>query len=160
MSDLGISFNRNELPEQDSFEPIPAAWYPARIVEAEPKDSKSGNGQYINVQWEIMGAKFSGRKVFGRITTRNVNEVAEEIGRKQIRELMEATGLAVLNKTEQLIGKTCEIKVSVSPATAQYEASNDIKRYRAAGGALPTASSAPSAAAATPAATAKKPWER
>ncbi len=159
MSDLGISFNRNELPEQDSFEPIPAAWYPARIVEAEAKDSKSGNGQYINVQWEIMGAKFAGRKVFGRITTRNVNEVAEEIGRKQIRELMEATGLVTLSKTEQLSGKTCEIKVSVNPATDKYEASNDVKRYRAAGGSsLPAAQ--PASQTAAPAATAKKPWER
>jgi hypothetical protein len=163
MANLGREFNRDQLPQgTSSYDPIPAGWYPARIVEADPTDTKSGSGSYLKMQWEIMGQNHANRRVFGNLTLRNENEKAEQIGMEQMRALMDALGIPVLKQSEQLIGKSCEIKVSIRAAQGQYEASNDVKGFRAAGGnKLPAPGpSAMSSSGAAPAAASKKPWEK
>src|SRR5690606_18913927 len=101
------------------------------------------------------------RRVFGNLTLRNENEKAEQIGMEQMRALMDALGIPVLKQSEQLIGKSCEIKVSIRPAQGQYEASNDVKGFRSAGGnKLPAPGPSAMSSSGAPAAAAKKPWEK
>jgi hypothetical protein len=107
--------------------------------------------------------------VFGNLNIKNKSEKAESIGRAQLGELMRALGLAKLTDTDQLIGGSLSIKLDVREARTDavtgktYEASNDVKGFKASGDAMP-ASAVPSfskpAAAAPKADGAAPPWAK
>ena len=164
MAFLDTPINAADLPESQTYEPIPAGWYSASITECDLKDTKAGTGQYLRVRYDITGPSHEGRVVFGNLNIRNPNPKAEEIGRQQLGSLMRAIGLASLTDTDQLIGGNCQIKVSVRPGDGQYDASNDIKAWKSVSGSpAPAAAPAPAktAAPAPAAATGSTaPWLR
>lgn len=111
-----------------SYDAIPAGLYEATIANAEIKDSKSG-GKYINVRYDITGPSHAGRVVFGMITISNANPKAEEVGRQQLGELIRAIGLDKLSDTDQLIGGSLIIKVTVENSE-QYGSQNRVSGFR------------------------------
>ena len=165
MAFLGQTFDANELPQGNTYEPLPAGWYTATIAGAELMSTKDDSGQYIKVRYDITGPTHQGRVVFGNINIRNASAKAEEIGRRQLGELMRAIGLARVTDTDQLIGGVLSIKLDVRPATDQYPAQNEVRGFKAITGAAPTFSPAASApAASAPAASAPgkavPPWAK
>ncbi len=155
-----INFDINELPQStNNFDPLPPGWYTVTIKDAKLKDTKNRSGQYISVQCGVNGPTHAGRVVFGNINIRNENPETEKIGREQFGDLMRAIGLTRVTDTDQLIGGTLQIKLVIREAANGYEASNDVRGYKAIeGGMMPAALPA----AAAPAAPAKSspPWAR
>lgn len=155
-----LDFNVADLPVSDSsFEPLPAGWYTATVNGAELKDTKAGTGQYISVAYAITGPTHQGRTVFGNLNIKNPNPKAEEIGRQDLGAIMRAIGLTRVTDTDQLIGGQLSIKLTVRAADGQYDASNDIKGYKALEGGVkvmpsPAAQSQPQPSASANAA----PW--
>ena len=161
MAQLGQTINRSELPVDEGggdFSPLPEGWYDTKITGSELKDTKSGTGQYIKVEFTVIGADFSGRKVWGMLNIRNDNEKAESIGRQQLNSLMAAIGLESLSDTDDLIGADVSIKVKIKPASGDYKAGNDVGGYKALEGKTPdvpaTAPANPAPAKSTP------PWSK
>lgn len=138
MAYLDQEYRADDLPESSSFDPLPAGWYSATISDAELKQTKSGTGQYIRVRYDITGPTHQGRVVFGNINIRNQNPAAEEIGRQQLGEIMRAIGLARVSDTDQLIGGSLKIKLTIREADGQYDASNEVKGFKAMSGAMPS----------------------
>lgn len=174
MAFLGQTFAASDMPQGTSnFDPLPAGWYTANITQAELKTTAAGDGQYIKLRYDITGPTHQGRVVFGNLNIKNASAKAEEIGRQQLGEIMRAIGLAKVQDTDQLIGASIQIKLDVRPARTDektgktYEASNDVKGFKAVnGGAAPTfAAAATAPAAAAPAASAAPakaapPWQK
>lgn len=156
---LGENFVASQMPvSENNFEPLPAGWYQARIAGAEVKATKAGTGQYIAVRYDIIGPTHEGRVVFGNINIRNPNPQAESIGRQQLGELMRAIGLESLQDSDQLIGGTASIKLSVKD-DPQYGPSNELKGFKSMSGSAapaPVQGQPPS----TPAAASTPPWMR
>jgi hypothetical protein len=166
MAYLNQTFNVQELPksENGNYEPLPAGWYSASITAAEIKPTKSGTGEYISVRYDIVGPSHQGRVVFGTFNIRNASPKAEEIGQQQLGELMTAINLPQLSDTDQLIGSNVQIKLAVE-RNEQYGDKNQVKAYKAAGGAMAASSptAMPRAAASAPAPAAKSsspPWAK
>lgn len=160
MAFLGQTFDANDLPQGNTYEPLPAGWYTATITEAELKPTKDGSGQYIRVRYDITGPTHQGRVVFGNLNIKNASAKAEEIGRQQLGELMRAIGLARVTDTDQLIGGSLSIKLDVRPATDQYPAKNEVRGFKAITGAAPAFSPAAPAPAASAPSKAAPPWAR
>ena len=161
MAFLGQTFNADELPQGNgTYEPLPAGWYTATIAAAELKPTKDGSGQYIKVRYDITGPTHHGRVVFGNLNIKNASAKAEEIGRQQLGELMRAIGLARVTDTDQLIGGSLSIKLSVRDATEQYDAQNEVKGFKAITGAAPTFAPAAPAPAASAPGKAAPPWAK
>lgn len=167
MAFLNETFSVNDLPQSDNnFSALPAGWYQVHITGAELRPTKAGTGAYIAVRYDVLGPTHQGRVVFGNLNIRNPNQTAEEIGRQQLGSLMRAIGLAQVSDTEQLIGGQLMIRLAIRPADGQYEASNDVKDFKAVGweaAAAPAAVGAMagnSAPAAPAAASAAPPWAR
>jgi len=162
---LDQEFSVDTLPQGGSFEPLPAGWYDVIISEAVLKYTKAGNGQYIAVKYEITGSNYAGRCVFGNLNIRNPNPKAEEIGNQQLRELMCAVGLARVNDTDQFVGGTLQIKLSVK-RDENYGEGNEVKGFRASSqqaAPMPVAKFAPPAAQPAPAPAqrpAAPPWAK
>lgn len=144
MAFLDQPYIASELPESDrSYKLVPAGWYDAVISEADVKPTKNGNGQYINIRYDITGPEHSGRVVFGKLNISNQNQQAEKIGLQQLGELIRAIGVDRLQDTDVLLGRRCKIKVKVSPAKDGYEASNDIGGWKALEAGTPIMGSVP-----------------
>lgn len=155
MANLGETFDVSNLPQGNggNFDPLPPGWYSATMAGAELKATKSGTGQYISVRYDIIGPTHQGRVVFGNLNIRNQSPKAEEIGRQQLGDICRAIGLAKVSDTDQLIGHSLMIKLSVEKSD-QYGDKNEVKGFKAiADGAPPKATAAaPAAAKAAP------PW--
>jgi len=157
MAFLTETFDVNELPvgNAGNFEPLPVGWYTCTISQAELKDTKAGNGQYIKLRYDITGPSHQGRVVFGNLNIKNANPKAEEIGRQQLGEIMRAIGLAKVADTDQLIGGQISIKLDIKQ-DAQYGASNEVRGFKSVSGSVaPTATAAPA-----PTAKAAPPWAK
>ena len=165
MAFLDEEFNVDSLPQGTSnFEPLPEGWYNATITGAEVKATNAGNGKYISCKYTITGPTHQGRVVFGNLNIKNPSTKAEEIGRQQLGEIMRAIGLAKVQDTDQLIGGNLGIKLTVK--TGDY-AGNEIRGYRALGGAATAAvtpfkpaGAAPAAKSATPNKFGASPWAK
>ena len=139
MAFLNETYNIDDLPQGSTgtFEPLPEGWYTATINGAEIKTTKAGTGQYIAVQYGITGPSHQGRVVFGNINVKNPNPKAEEIGRRQLGNLMRAIGLTKVSDTDQLIGGTLSIRLSVR-LSEEYGNSNDVQSFKAIAGGIPS----------------------
>lgn len=158
MANLGTTFAAEELPSGGSYEVLPAGWYEATISSAEIKNTKSGTGRYIAIRYDILGPTHQGRVVFGNLNIENANPKAEEIGRQQLRSMMEAIGLPRLNDTDQLLGANIKIKLKIEK-DEQYGDKNQVNGFAVLGNRPTTAPSASKPAAAKPAGGAP-PWAR
>jgi hypothetical protein len=161
MAYLDEEFSADALPVgNNNYEPLPEGWYNAAITGAEIKATKAGDGKYIACKYTITGPTHQGRVVFGNLNIKNASTKAEEIGRQQLGEIMRAIGLAKVADTDQLIGGNLCIKLTVR--TGEY-AGNEIKGFRALGGAqgASTVASKPAASAvASGPAKAAPPWAK
>ena len=167
MAFLGQTFDSNELPQGNggTYDPLPEGFYNATITQAELKPTNDGTGQYIKLRLDITGPSHQGRVIFSNLNIKNASAKAEEIGRQQLGDIMRAIGLAKVTDTDQLIGGSLNIKLSIRASRLDektgktYEASNEVKAYRAiSGGAAPAfKAAAPAAAAQTAEAAPAKP---
>jgi hypothetical protein len=158
---LGQNFNVDDLPQSDNnFEPIPAGWYTATIGGAELKDTKAGTGKFVSVRFDIIGPSHEGRVVFTNLNISNPNPKAEEIGRQQLGDIARALGLKSVSDSDQLIGGTLSIKVTVKD-DPQYGKGNEVKGYKAVDGSAPPAAGASAPAASNASASSKSPpWAK
>ena len=135
MASLDMEYNVSEMPVGNGqFDPLPDGWYQATITKADVKPTKTGGGQYIAVRYDITGPTHEGRIVFSNINIKNSSSVAENIGRQQLGEIMRAIGLAKVVDTDELLGADIYIKLATRKQEG-YEATNEIKGYKAVDGA-------------------------
>lgn len=170
MAYLDQPINASDLPEDtgSDFSPVPPGEYSVNIKDAELKATNDGTGQYIKLRLDIIGPTHAGRVIFSNINIRNKSQQAESIGRAQLGAIMKALGMATLQDTDQLIGGQLSVKVAIREARTDqatgktYEASNEVKGYKALDGAMksaPTGMPKASAPAAAPA-KAAPPWAK
>lgn len=152
------------------FEPLVPGWYPVEIEQAEVKDNAKMTGKFLKMRMTVIGDAYAGRKLFTNINLSNPNEVCVRIGMAEMAALKQAVGLLTLADSTELIGKMCEIKVTVSKElNYKGEYDNEVRGYRALDGvatqpqptpARPAAAPAPRPTAAPVPTAAKRPWER
>jgi Protein of unknown function (DUF669) len=142
---VAISFDPTAQAPNESFEPLPAAWYNAMIVASDYKQcaatAKDPNGWYYEFGFQVVDGPYKGRKVFANYNVKNANQQAVDIAKGDLTAIYNAIGANKENvtTTEQLHNRPLEIKVAVSPARGTYGPSNDIKGYRAIGASSGTA---------------------
>jgi hypothetical protein len=122
-----INFNVNELPDGQDFSPVPAGDYNATIDEVTVHTTKAGDGQYFKLKLKLD----NNRVIFGNLNIRNPSATAEAIGLGQLKTILQALKMQTLTDTDQLIGGRVNVTVAIKPASGEYQASNEVKSYRA-----------------------------
>jgi hypothetical protein len=151
------TINITDIPEQSNdYSLLPAGDYIVTIKDAEHKPTKSGTGAYIKLKLEVVAPSNAGRVLFSNINIRNDNETAQNIGLAQLGQIMRAGGLASVSTSEQLIGITVGIKVTIKDAQNGYAAQNEVKAFKPVGNAPVLAQSSAATAKGTPPWAAKK----
>lgn len=152
-----LNFDSTHIDPTPRFDPIPAGDYPVIITASEMKLTKDGTGQYLELTMEVQAGEFQGRKLFDRLNLNNNNRQAVEIAQRQLSQIAHAVGVLQVADSEQLHFKPLIAMVKVRAAREGYDASNEIKGYKAAAGA-PIAMTHAAAPVAAPRAAA--PWAK
>lgn len=147
MADLTRYYTPEAAPEADDFSPIPPGWYDAEIVDIEERDTRAGDGCYLNVRFDVTGPTNAGRVIFEMYTMENPSPKAVRAGHAKFRQLHEACGLPHITDTDQLVGRSCAIKVKIE-RNEQYGDKNRVQASRAqSGGSAPRGGAAPASVA-------------
>lgn len=131
---LGIDLSN--VQAQGDYSPLPAGDYPFVVEDAEMKDTKAGNGQYIKVKLKVTGDNYANRVIFHNFNVKNQNPKATEIGLGQLKRLMQVAGKKTesINSLNELIGLSAVMRLKVE-ADNGYGESNKVTSFKE----LPTA---------------------
>lgn len=156
---LNKPINLNELPEAQNYSSLPEGDYAVTIKTAEVKQTKAQNGSYLRLRLDVTGPTHAGRVLYANVTLQNPNEKAEEIGRRQMGDIMRALRISTFSDTDQLIGGNLRVKV-VATKSDQYGEGNEVKSFKSLEGSAPPAPVAAATASAAPVQTSKSapPW--
>jgi len=149
-----LNFNANEVPPAEALEAVPAGKYIAVITESEVKPTKSGNGHFLEMTFEIIEGELKGRKVWGRLNLENPNAQAVQIARGELSAICHAVGVMQPKDSAELHNLPLEISVRCKKRDDSDELSNEIKGYAKREASTNPAAPAPQAKKDTP------PWQR
>lgn len=159
-----IDFDANAYEPDVGFEALPAGQYVAHITNSDKRNAKTGNGWYIWLEFEIREGPAAGRKVWMNLNLGNTNPEAVRIANAQFSALCRAVGKMRVADTSELHMLPVEIKLTKREARDGYDASNEVRGFRAvdhvAGAAASPAPAAPPAAAGAPAKPGEANWRR
>jgi len=129
-------FDAGKVEPQSSFDTLPAGWYEAYIADSEMKPTKNGNGKYLQLELEIMGGQYSGRKVWDRLNLINPNDRAVEIAKATLSSICRAVGVMTPGDSSDLHSRPLMIKLAVTKDD-QYGERNEVKGYEKKDGSKP-----------------------
>lgn len=165
MSNLA-GIDLTQVEESDSFDAIPAGWYPAFISDSDKKLSASGN-EYLKLEFTIQAAPYENRKVFANLNLWHHKAQVANIAQRDLKAISTAVNVQPQD-SQQLHNRPMQIKLGIRK-TEEYGDQNEIKGYKALSGAAPTGvtpavaavgnAAVVPAAQETAAAPTKKPWE-
>lgn len=132
-----LNFDATQVDPSQSFDPIPAGEYQAQLVESSMESLKSGQGEYLKLQFEVMAGPFAGRRLFTNLCLRHPNTQTVEIAQRQLSALCHAAGVFQLQDSQQLHGRPVVVKVRVKD-DPQYGPKNEISTFKAPAGGQPS----------------------
>lgn len=147
-----LNFDASQVAPSEALEAIPAGWYTAQMTASEMKPTADGTGAYMQAEFIVLSGDYVGRKLFDRINLQNKNPVAVEIGYKTLSAICHAVGVIQVQDSQQLHGRPLQLKVSLRAAGPgadgkHYDASNEVKGYKAMDGAGVPVAGAPAGGA-------------
>jgi hypothetical protein len=159
-----ISFNVSEVTPAQEYKPLPEGKYEAVIADSDVKPTRSGNGSYIQLEFEVVSGEYKGRKLWGRYNIENSNREAVEIGRSQFAAVCQAVNIPSPRDTSELHNCTLILSVKCRRRKDSDELENTIGGYKpktaAAAPQAATVEKQPAAPAVTAPAPSTAPWAR
>ena len=128
MVSLG-NFNANEVEPNTDFDPIPAGKYLAVITDSEMKPTKSGNGSYLELSFQIIEGLHQNRLLWARLNLDNPNQTAVQIARGELSSICRAIGVMTPKDSAELHNLPLVISVKCKKRDDTGEVTNEIKGY-------------------------------
>ena len=128
MADLR-GFDARNVEQMDDFEPIPAGKYVAAIVASEMKPTKAGDGNYLELQFQVLEGEHKGRLLWDRLNLDNPNPLAVKIARSQLAAICKAVGVMTPNDSTELHDLPLLIRVGRKRREDTGDVVNEVKGY-------------------------------
>ena len=163
---FGGAFDPSQYEDARDNTPLPDGDYHVEIEKAEVRETNNGQGIGANIQFDIVGPDYTGRKIFCWYNLRHSNEQAESIGQREFATLCKACGGGMITDTDELLGKRLVVKIGRNKKEPERD---EIKAYKLApNGAAkpPQQQSTPAPERTAPATTTttaepkKMPWQK
>ena len=164
---LGGTYEADAGNLAGDFTPVPPGDYKVIVVESEMKPTKSGTGNYLQLELEIIEGEHTGRKVIERLNIDNPNTQAVDIAQRSLNSICVAVGKMSITDSNELhsIPMIAVIKVDAAKPYMKDGVQQDglpgnsIRTYKPIGAAASTfAASTPSPAASN--VNSSPPWKR
>ena len=105
-------FDANDYPLMSDRSVLEPGEYPAIIIKSDMKNTRAGNGQYLSLEFIIIGnGKGKGRKLWANLNLVNPSEVAVNIARSELATICKAIGLDNPGTSEAMHSKPMMISV-------------------------------------------------
>jgi len=122
-------FNANDVDPAVGFDPIPAGKYLAIITESETKDTKSGDGKYLQFTFQVLEGEFKGRMLWARLNLDNPKATTVKIARAELSAICRAVGVMAPKDSVELHNLPLIITVGHKKRKDTGEITNVIKGY-------------------------------
>lgn len=126
MAELNYQVNDQEL--ENSFEALPSGDYIVVIEDSDIVQTKSGDGHYIKLTYQIIDGNFKGSKLFENINIDNPNPQAVQIAKKTLNSIGVAINLSTIKDTSEMHDVPLAITVAVRESK-EYGKTNVIKKH-------------------------------
>ena len=120
-----------------SFDPLPNGDYTAAITNTAEKSTRSGDGSYLELTFQILEGDFAGRNIWERLNLKNPNINAVEIAQKRLGMICRAVGVYTPNDSSELQNIPLTISVVNKKRADTGEMRNEIKSFSAKSTAAP-----------------------
>ena len=124
-----LDFNAHDVDPSTPFDPVPAGKYVACITSSEMKTTKSGDGRYLELEFEILEGDYKGRKVWARLNLENPSALAVKIARSELSAICRAVGVMQPRDSVELHNLPMTITVKVKKRSDNEDLTNEIKGY-------------------------------
>lgn len=134
-----LNFDASSVEPAQPFEVLPPGKYEVQIVQSEMRATKSGDGQYLWLEMDILSGPYTGRKMWDQLNLRNKNQQTVEIAQRTLSAICHAVGKVLVSDSEELHFKPLLATVKTDPAGpdkygVQRDARNRIAGYAAVDG--------------------------
>lgn len=146
-------FNAAQIEPSQDFEPIPAGKYLAVITESEMKPTKNGNGQYLEMTFQVLEGPYKGRKVWARLNLHNANPTAVQLARQELSSICRTVGVMTPADSVELHNIPLVITVKLKKRDDTGDMTNEVRGYS-------KREAAPGSAQPAQEANATPPWRR
>lgn len=127
-------FDATTVDPEVGFDPVPAATYLIMATDSEFKNTKAGDGEYLQFTFEIMEGEYKKRLLFERLNLKNSNETAVKIAMSTLSAICHAVGIMKPKDSSELHGKPIMAAVELEERNDKPGSySNRIKKYEAVG---------------------------
>lgn len=161
MAKLDLNINDFQNIQPAAPEILPAGEYVMQIIKSERRDTKSGSGWYLQLEFDVLsGPCAPGRKFWDRLNLKNTNEQAQSIAQRQFHAIYTALGMALPpSESDELHFKP--IRVVIKHKENKQGTLEAQPKYLPAEGSVSQKVAAVTPQAAAPSQSgAPKPWER
>jgi hypothetical protein len=110
-----MTFDATTVEPTSEWKPIPAGDYVVQVVASEMKYTKDGNGQYLELDFQIMEGDQQGRSHIERLNLHNSNQTTVDIAQRTLSSICHAIGKMTVNDSEELHFQPMIASVRVSP---------------------------------------------
>jgi len=122
-------FDANTVEPSASFDPLPADRYQVVLVASDLKDTRSRDGQYLELEFEVTDGPYKGRKLWDRLTLSHPNALTVKIARAKLSALCRACGVMQPKDSQDLHNLPIAVKVRVKRRKDTQELGNEISAY-------------------------------
>ena len=122
-------FNANNVDPATDFEPIPAGKYAAVITNSEMKPTKSGNGQYLELTFQVIDGPYKNRLLWSRLNLDNPNAQAVQIAHGELSAICRAVGVMQPKDSIELHNLPLLVTVKCKKRDDTGDVVNEIRGY-------------------------------
>jgi len=113
------------------FSALPEGQYVVIATASEMKPTKNGQGQFLQITFEVLDGPHKGRKLWARLNLVNQNQTAVDIAQRELGAICRAVGVIKPNDSAELHNKPLLVTVVVEIDDRKREG-NAIKKYESA----------------------------
>ncbi|WP_413431539.1 DUF669 domain-containing protein [Crateriforma spongiae] len=129
MADLQ-GFDANQVEPSQEYQPLPAGSYVAVITDSEMKPTKTGNGHYLQLTFQIVEGEHANRLIWVRLNLDNPNATAVSIARRELSAICRSVGVLVPTDSADLHDLPLVIQVGLKRRKDTDELQSEVKGYR------------------------------
>ena len=128
-SAMEFTFSTTDVDTSDNYGLLPKGDYIACAVAAEVKTTKSGEGQFLEVRFQILEGSYKGRTIFDRYIFKNPSAEAEKIGKQQLARFLEAIGKQHIRDTQEVLDIPLVLSIGTTTRKDNGEDTNRVVKY-------------------------------
>ena len=122
-------FNAANVEPAIDFDPIPAGKYLAVITASEMKPTKTGNGTFLELTFQVLEGQYKNRMLWSRLNLDNPTAQAVQIAQAELSAICRAVGVITPKDSIELHNLPLLVTVKVKKREDTGDLVNEIKAY-------------------------------